>query len=144
MSPAKSTGFSQSPHGFHKRLVELKGARLPVWLAHRCMEGKGGESYPSLERLVEYTGLSKHTITDARKWLRANGWLTSSGQRQTDQGRFSIPIEHTTIPKTDGRFPANGTETTTDGRKTTNGAGRFPTNGAGAKNDQRYRWAENG
>jgi hypothetical protein len=95
------------------------------------MEGKAGESYPSLARLMEYTGLRKHTVTDARQWLRDNGWLTSTGQRRTD-GRFSIPIECTTIPPvpddTDGRKPP------TDGRKATNDTdGRKPTNGAGRK-----------
>src|SRR5579862_8540242 len=57
VSARESKGFSQIPHGFHKRLAELSGNQLKVWLAHRCMEGKAGESYPSLKRLVEYTGL---------------------------------------------------------------------------------------
>jgi len=72
------------------------------------MEGAAGESYPSLSRLVEYTGLNIHTVTDVRKWLRDNGWLTSSGQKHTEQGQFSIPIEHTTIPPAVGGKPTNG------------------------------------
>jgi hypothetical protein len=144
MSATKSKGFSQLPHGFHKRLIELKGARLSIWLAHRCMEGQAGESYPSLDRLVEYTGLNLHTVTDARKWLRANGWLTSSGQKHTSQGKFSIPIEHTTIPEpAGGKIATSRTKTVsgkstnggaaTAGGKTTNGASGKSSNGAGGK-----------
>jgi hypothetical protein len=86
------------------------------------MEGAAGESYPSLSRLVEYTGLNMHTVTDTRKWLRANGWLTSSGQKHTDQGKFSIPIEHTTIPEPVSGKPTNGASGKTAGGKPTNGA----------------------
>jgi hypothetical protein len=92
-------GFSQLPHGFHERIAELSGAQLKVWLAHRCREGKAGESYPSLDRLARDTGLHVDAIKDARKWLRANGWLLSSGQTHTARGRFSIPIERTAIPE---------------------------------------------
>ncbi len=103
------------------------------------MEGKDGESYPSLDRLVEYTGLNLHTVTDCRKWLRANGWLTSSGQKHTAQGKFSIPIEQTTIPEPVGGKTTNGgaSGNTVSGKtacsKTTNGAGGKTTNGAGGK-----------
>jgi hypothetical protein len=138
MSAPKSKGFSQIPHGFQKRLAELTGNQLKVWLSHRCMEGKEGESFPSLDKLVEYTGLNLHTVTDARKWLRANGWLTSSGQKHTSQGKFSVPIEHTAIPEAAGGKTTNGGEETANGtggqtasRKTTNGASGKTTNSAG-------------
>jgi hypothetical protein len=130
VSASKSKGFSQIPHGFHKRLFELNGNQLKVWLAHRCMEGKEGESYPSLSRLVEYTGLNVHTVTDARKWLRGNGWLTSSGQKHSAHGRFSVPIEHTTIPKAAG---GRALCVQTACAKTADGAGRKTTTGAGRK-----------
>jgi hypothetical protein len=120
VSAPKSKGFSQIPHGFHKRLSELTGSQLNVWITRRCMDGKDGESYPSLIRLVEYTGLNLHTATDARKWLRANGWLTSIGQKHTAQGKFSIPIEHTAIPEATGVKTARFQTACT---KTTDGAG---------------------
>jgi hypothetical protein len=130
VSVSKSRGFTQIPHGFHKRLAELSGNQLKVWLAHRCMEGSAGESYPSLKRLVEYTGLNLHTVTDARKWLRANGWLTSSGQKLTAQGKFSVPIEHTAIPEAaGGKAPCCQTACT----KTSDRAGRKTAYGAGGK-----------
>jgi hypothetical protein len=97
MAP-KKIGFSQLPHGFHERISELSGSQLKVWLAHRCREGKKGESFPSIERLAQDTGICADAVKDARKWLRENGWLTSSGQKRTGRGLFSIPIEHTTIP----------------------------------------------
>ena len=107
-----SKGFSQIPHGFHKRIAELSGAQLKVWLAHRCREGKTGESYPSLDRLAEDTGLHIDAVKDARKWLRTNDWLASSGQRRAAQGKFSIPIEHTTIPEVrSGETPPPSTST---------------------------------
>jgi hypothetical protein len=129
-APPKSKGFSQIPHGFHKRLAELTGNQLKVWLAHRCMEGKEGESYPSLGRLVEYTGLNLHTVTDARKWLRTNGWLTSGGQKHTAQGKFSVPIEHTAIPEAGNGKTTSGQTTCS---KTTDDAGRKTASGAGGK-----------
>jgi hypothetical protein len=143
MSTPKLKGFSQIPHGFHKRLAELSGNQLKVWLAHRCMEGKEGESYPSLNRLVEYTGLNVHTVTDARKWLRANGWLTSRGQKHTTQGKFSVRVEHTAIPEPAGAKTANREEEAANGTrgktvsgqsangKTTNATSGKATNGAG-------------
>lgn len=93
-----SAGFSKIPHGFHLRLKELTGAEIKVWLAHRCREGKAGESYPSLDRLAEDTGLSRGTVKVARKGLRNKGWLTTTGQKRSDRGKFSVPIEHTEIP----------------------------------------------
>jgi hypothetical protein len=94
----KSNGFSKLPHGFHKRLKELTGSRLKVWLVHRCMEGKGGTSYPSLKALAECTGLDDSTVKEARKWLREHGWLVSEGQSHTAKGKFSVPVEKTVIP----------------------------------------------
>jgi hypothetical protein len=118
----KKNGFTKLPHGFHKRIVDFKDgksfARLAVWLAHRCMEGKEGTSYPSLKRLKEYTGLGLGAVKHARRWLRANGWLVSTGQKHAATGRFGVPIEHTAVPST------------VDGSKT-HGAGASKTHGKG-------------
>jgi hypothetical protein len=94
-----SNGFSKIPHGFHTRLRELSGLQLKVWLAHRCMEGQKGVSYPSLAALAQYTGANERRIIPARKWLRDNGWLTTTKQMRTRHGYFSVPTEHTTIPE---------------------------------------------
>jgi hypothetical protein len=133
MSAPKTNGFSQIPHGFHKRLAELTGSELKVWMVHRCMEGKGGESYPSRRKLVEYTGLNMDTVTDARKSMRKKGWLTSSGQKRTNQGKFSIPIEHTTIPPVVTEKTPHGEEEKTVTEKTPHGAGVKPQHGATEK-----------
>jgi hypothetical protein len=106
-------GFSQIPHGFHKRINELNESQLKVWLTHRCMEGKEGTSYPGLDTLVQYTGLNIHTVTNARKWLRDNGWLVSTGQVRGKRGKFSVPIEHTAVPPTAASGnPTNGEAST--------------------------------
>jgi hypothetical protein len=107
----KSNGFTKLPHGFHKRLREIKGVRLAVWLAHRCEEGKEGTSYPSLKALAGYTGYDDTTVKEARKWLRKHGWLVSRGQSHTSKGKFSVPIEHTVVPvvgKTDDGKSSSG------------------------------------
>ncbi len=96
----RSNGYTKLPHGFHKRLWELKGARLAVWLAHRSMEGKAGTSYPSLQTLAECTGYDPTVIKLARKWLREKQWLVSTGQNHTAKGKFSVPVERTAIPRT--------------------------------------------
>ena len=123
-------GFSKIPHGFHKRIREFTESQLKVWLAHRCMEGKAGTSFPGLDAISACTGLNVHTISDARKWLRNHGWLVSQGQTRARGGKFSVPIEHTTVPPlTDSRIPTGGEKTTasriptdgTDSRKTASG-----------------------
>jgi hypothetical protein len=97
---SKHNGFSKLPHGFHKRLHELTEAELKVWLAHRCMEGKAGTSYPSRETLAGYTGLNVQTISDARTSLRAKSWLVVTGYiPPKKRGQFSVPIEHTEVPQ---------------------------------------------
>jgi hypothetical protein len=106
-------GFTQLPHGFYKRLWELKGVRLAVWLAHRCMENKEGTSWPSLETLMRCTGYDRHAIQRARSWLRTNGWLIKGGESRTGKGKFSVPVEHTVIPQaqeTAGTKDAHGLE----------------------------------
>jgi hypothetical protein len=92
-------GFTKTPHGFYKRLWELKGARLAVWDLHRNMENAKGESWPSLELVSECTGYSITKIKLARQWLRANGWLISTGQKHSAKGNFSITIYRTAIPR---------------------------------------------
>jgi hypothetical protein len=136
-APTKSAGFTQIPHGFHERIAELSGAQLKVWLAHRCREGKDGDSYPSLTRLTQDTGLDIHTVTDARRMLRETGWLESTGQTRASHGQFSIPYQHTVVPPPVSGKPTNGAGTGTAGGKSTNRLGTKPTNGAGTKSTNR-------
>jgi hypothetical protein len=103
----KSGGFSKIPHGFYRRIRELTGAQIKVWLAHRCMEGRDGFSYPSLDSLSTYTGITKSGIKCARKFLRDNGWLVSDGNVRTAKGHFSVPRERTQIPPVDWK-PGHG------------------------------------
>jgi hypothetical protein len=109
-SSEKTKGFTQIPHGFHKRIAELKGARLAVWLVHRCMEGRAGSSWPSLATLETFTGYDRHAIQRARSWLRANGWLVKGGESRTDKGKFSVPVEHTAVPQAQNAPRDEGTK----------------------------------
>ena len=74
------------------------------------MEGKEGESFPSLHRLVEYTGINLHTVTDAqmapRKWL-----AYVQRAKHTSRDKFSVPIEHTAILRSHQRSKASCSKT---------------------------------
>jgi len=94
----KKNGFTKLPHGFHKRIGDLSGVELKVWLCHRCMEGKDGTSYPSLETLAEYTGCCTDKICRARASLRKRGWLKETGTMPSANGRFSVPVMTTVVP----------------------------------------------
>jgi len=65
------------------------------------MESKDGESFPSLDNLADYTGYDRTTVKNARKRLRVKGWLVTTGQRAAKKGRFTVPIERTSIPTVD-------------------------------------------
>jgi hypothetical protein len=99
-------GFTSIPHGFHARIAEFKDgksyARLAVWLYHRAREGRDGTSYPSIPRMASDLDLKDNTVSEARTWLRANGWLTTVGHRDAESGRYAVPVERTAIPPING------------------------------------------
>src|ERR1700678_2901804 len=106
----KKSGFTKLPHGFQKRIGDLKDgksyARLAVWLFHHCMEGKPGTSWPSLPTMSQELKLDEDTIINARRWLLDNGWLSKTGDSAKHKGRFAVPIMATAVP-----YPINGVGT---------------------------------
>jgi hypothetical protein len=57
-----------------KDVLRLKGSLLQVWLAQYMNENDDQESWLSIATLMEQTGLSEHTVIDARKKLTEAGW----------------------------------------------------------------------
>ena len=78
------------PVALRDHLWELKGARLPVWLAHYLHSNREGISWPGLELLEKETGLDRKAIFRARRWLRERGWLepVDGKQRRGARSRF--------------------------------------------------------
>lgn len=57
-----------------KGLLKLKGSLLQIWLAQYLNENDDQESWLSIKALMELTGLSEHTVIEARKKLTKDGW----------------------------------------------------------------------
>ena len=55
--------------------VELRGARLAVWLYHYLRSNKEDESWPSISLIARETGLNRETVIYARQHLFSTGWL---------------------------------------------------------------------
>jgi hypothetical protein len=55
--------------------LKLKGSLLQVWLAQYMGESDDQVSWLSIATLMKLTGLSEHTVIDARKKLTEGGWM---------------------------------------------------------------------
>lgn len=99
-------GFAKVPHELRKRLHELTGSQLKVWLCHLLHEDKNHTSYPSVPLIAKETGLDADTVGDAHKWLRENGWLKTIGSRDSKTGKFAVPVGTCAIPE--GVKPRHG------------------------------------
>ncbi|HEY2461406.1 MAG TPA: helix-turn-helix domain-containing protein [Candidatus Acidoferrum sp.] len=71
-------------------LAKLKGAPLSVFLAYASRANKSGEAWPSIDRLCGDTGLSTHTVENARAFLISEGFLlpVADKQQREAQGKF--------------------------------------------------------
>src|SRR5208283_4999716 len=74
-----------------RQLFLLPGSALKLWLAHYAHENKDGESWPSIQTLMEETGLSEDTIFTQRRWLLDNHWLVLTGYVAAQHGQFGVP-----------------------------------------------------
>jgi hypothetical protein len=85
---------------------ELHPAPLKVWLYHYARSGRDDSSFPRLETIASDTDQNVQTVKLARKWLRDNGWLITTGQMRVG-GQFSVPIERAEFPEPSPRvdFP---------------------------------------
>lgn len=79
-------------------VLKLKGTLLQVWLACYMFESDDQQSWLSNAKLIELTGLSKHTVIEARRWLIENGWLRDTGHvaamkyENPTQGAYSVRV----------------------------------------------------
>jgi hypothetical protein len=94
---AKS-GYAKVLHALRKHLHEINGSQLKVWLCHRLHEDKNGTSFPSISLIAKETGLDPDTVKDAHKYLRDNGWLKTVSYRDSQSGKFAVPVAKCTYP----------------------------------------------
>lgn len=79
-------------------VLKLKGTLLQVWLACFMYESDDQQSWLSNAKLMELTGLSKHTVIEARRWLVQNGWLKDTGHvaamkyDDPSQGSYTVKV----------------------------------------------------
>src|ERR1700690_542822 len=90
---------------YRKDVLRLKGARLQVWLAQYISESDEQEAWLSLDRLTLLTGLARHTVIEAKRWLIAEGWLRDTGGIAADkytnpsQGARKVKVLSVDAPK---------------------------------------------
>jgi hypothetical protein len=60
-------------------ILKLKGTLLQVWLACYMCENDNQQSWLSIPKLMELTGLSEHTVIDARRYLISIGAIRDTG-----------------------------------------------------------------
>jgi len=80
-----------------RRLAGLPPAALKVWLYHHGRSGEGDTSFPRLDTIALDTNQNTQTVKRARKWLRKNGWLVTTGWKPVHLGR-GVPIEQAVFP----------------------------------------------
>src|ERR1039458_6234231 len=93
-----ANGYAKVLHALRKHLHEINGSQLKVWLCHRLHEDKNGTSFPSISLIAKETGLDPDTVKDAHKYLRDNGWLKTVSYRDSQSGKFAVPVAKCTYP----------------------------------------------
>jgi hypothetical protein len=98
------------------QLLKLSEANLKVWLYHYRREGGGDgrKSWASRITVGEATGFSRPTISHARTWLVANGWLTVVGYRDNHHGGSPVREYRCLFPESQGK--ASGTMRNSQGK----------------------------
>lgn len=76
------------------KILRLPDKALKIWMCHLAHEGKGCQSYPSIETLMKVCGISKEdTVYKWRAWLATNHWLKKIGEiAPKRKGEYAVPI----------------------------------------------------
>ena len=100
---AVENGFKQLPLKFLRRLHELTGARLSIWMTYFLRGNKdGGLAWPSLATLSEDTGLKdRDWLRQERSELVKNHWLIQDGYAASKKGGSGVPRFRAVIPAVD-------------------------------------------
>jgi hypothetical protein len=72
----KTPAFVKISTAFKKHMINLKGARLAIWLYVALSVNDNCKAYPSIETIERDTGYSNRAIIDAVKDLEASGYLS--------------------------------------------------------------------
>jgi hypothetical protein len=89
--------FKRIPCVDLRRLAGLPPAPLKVFIYHLGRSGEDDTSFPRLDTIALDTNLNTQTVKRARRWLRENGWLVTTGWKPAHLGR-GVPIERTAFP----------------------------------------------
>lgn len=72
----KTPAFIKLSTAFKKHMINLKGARLGIWLYIALSINDGGKAYPSIETIERDTGYSNRAIIDVIRELESLGYLS--------------------------------------------------------------------
>jgi len=111
-------------HWRGRLFVDLKGARLAVWLYHYLRSNKEDQAWPSIAGVARGTGLHRDTVIEARKYLFAHGWLVKIENTgfKTRRVMATFPGCQSEIPTSDGKV---GNSDSTSGQSEIPDAGKF-------------------
>ena len=102
---------------FREKMCELTSDELKVWMYFWTRTNGEGTAFPGNDTLSKELGIYLGGIKNAKKGLRAKGWLSSNGQRVRPDGTKSTVLESVHTPWV-GKQSNRGSESDPDmGRK---------------------------
>src|ERR1700694_1702295 len=75
-------------------MAHYPGCALKVYCAHLSKENLDGNSHPSIDWIIETTGMCRNTVYKGRRWLVENGKLAKVGEvaSRIPNGRYPVPV----------------------------------------------------
>jgi Helix-turn-helix domain len=113
MTPSDKRPFKQL-FCDRRETLKLPGNMLKVWLCHFMHEGEKRESWPSIETIMNETGLARTPVQRARADLKKHGWLVQvRAYHQPDGSKIVVyRVTRGSLPgSTYGGTTRNRTET---------------------------------
>lgn len=90
--------FKKLPVAMRDHLHELTGSELKVWMYLYLRSDKDDTAFPSNKTIAKATGVHPDRVPDAKKGLRAKGWLGESKQLYRSDGSKSSAEEKCLLP----------------------------------------------